>query len=35
MYFELTKTGKEKLAEIEHDGIQLVEPLGSLIKTLI
>lgn len=35
MYFELTKIGKEKLKEIEHDNIQLSEPLGSLIKTLI
>jgi DNA-binding MarR family transcriptional regulator len=35
MYFELTKTGMEKLEKIEHDNIQLSEPLNSMIKPLI
>ncbi len=35
MYFELTESGKEKLAEIENDEILLVEPLSSIIKNLI
>ena len=35
MYFELTKEGRVKLADIEQDSVQLSEPLGSIVKTLI